>query len=643
MAAIPETKIDEVRNAVNIVDYIGQFVSLHKAGQNMFGLCPFQDEKTPSFSVNESKQIFHCFSCGRGGNVFKFVMEYDHLAFPQAVAKVADYAGIELGVDLDANRPVEDPAKVAQKALLKQTQDFYHHILVNAESGSEALAYLHKRGLDDATIEHFNIGFAPVDGTLLRSFVTAHGFDYDVQRKSGMFAENQDGTLHDRFIDRVMFPLTDINGDVIGFSGRMLHKPSGGRTIGKYVNSPETDLFAKREVLFNLGPAKNDFKQSPPILFEGFMDVIAAYQAGVTTGIASMGTSLTEEQVGIIAHQSREMVLCYDGDEPGQHATGRALDLIERHSRLKVSVVVLPDGQDPDEFIQSRGKEAFQQQMTQTITPLGFRLHALAAGKQLTTDQEKLDYIHDALALVAREPDSVAQSVYLSQVAKLTGVNEADLKTSMPAPTPVAPGLPTAGDEFGPEPPADEEDPGPGGFGGYGSGGSGFGAAGSGSGDFGQRGSGSTAPAQVMRPHYDRFEKAERLLLVLSWRDPEIATRLHQTDFVFPDAPYQTLFDAWLNFAHENEDGAIAGFLDQVPEDLMATATDLAMMTPPESTDEEVDGLIAQIGEKSIRDRLAALKVEMTQAQQLGDKQTSLTLSQQYIELMRTLKARPSV
>ncbi len=207
-AMIPEATVEQVLQQVNIADYIGQTVQLHKAGQNLFGLCPFHEENTPSFSVSESKQIFHCFSCGRGGNVYKFVMELDHLSFPEAVAKVAEFANVPLDVHIDS-APREAPEVTAQKQILRDVTDLYHHVLVNTQNGEEALNYLLKRGLTQETIDAFEIGFAPAEKNLMQPFLKNREIDYQAQRETGLFVENQNGELFDRFKDRIMFPLKD--------------------------------------------------------------------------------------------------------------------------------------------------------------------------------------------------------------------------------------------------------------------------------------------------------------------------------------------------------------------------------------------------------------------------------------------------
>ncbi|WP_461214325.1 DNA primase [Lacticaseibacillus sp. GG6-2] len=601
---IPEETVTQIRSAVNIADYVGQVVALHKAGQNLFGICPFHAEDTPSFSVNESKQIFKCFSCGRGGNVFTFVMDYDKVSFPEAVAKVAEFAHIPLNIQLPSSRPPEDPAKAKQKELLRKITDMCHHILVNTESGEPALAYLQQRGLTEETIAHFDIGYAPSGRTLMRTFLTNQGFDYATQRTSGLFVEDEQGTLFDRFNDRVMFPLKDEYGDVIGFSGRVL---TAGHQQAKYLNSPETSLFNKRDVLFNLDVAKSEFRQyGSAILFEGFMDVISAYQAGVPVGIASMGTSLTQEQVGIITHHTRQLTICYDGDAPGQKATERALALVANHPRLETNVVVLPDGNDPDEFIKAHGADAFAKQVQKVLTPTAFQLHYLAQDRDMTNDHDKLAYIDTALAAIAKTAQGATQAVYLQQVSDTTGVPVADLRLSLPTQTAPGPAIP----------PPDEPPPMP------------------------VEGFQDAPPAPVQ---YDKFERAERTLLAYVWKEPFVARELHNRDFQFFHEQYQSLFDAWLTYAQAAEQPTFAGYLDDLPQPLVSLATDISMLDLPEAQDELISDLIATVAAESTHQRLQKLKQDLRQAQQLGDKAGATQLGVQYIELLRTYKTNSNV
>ncbi|GAY73072.1 DNA primase [Lentilactobacillus kosonis] len=425
MAMIPEEVIEQVRSQVNIVDVVSQYVQLTQSGKNLFGLCPFHEERTPSFSVSEDKQIFHCFSCGRGGNVFKFLMELENLTFPEAVRKVADLQNIHLDEKYasDGNQQSKRENSVAFQLMdiHEQAVTLYHHILVNTELGQPALEYLKHRGLTDETIEKYHLGFAPGQ-RLLKPFFDEKKTDFQLLRKSGLFSENDNGDLYDRFVDRVMFPIRNDNGKTVAFSGRLLSKQPD---LPKYLNSPETEIFNKRKVLFNLDSARLSIrKNEPAILLEGFMDVISADQAGIHSGIASMGTSLTDEQVYDISRITNEVVVSYDGDTPGQKAIKRAIDSFANNSKIAVKIVTVPDNLDPDEFIRQRGTDQFMELVKHAASPIDFELNYLKKQYNLESEVDSGNYISEALTVIAKEASPITRDLYLNKVASEFNVSK---------------------------------------------------------------------------------------------------------------------------------------------------------------------------------------------------------------------------
>ncbi|MDR3190715.1 MAG: DNA primase [Lactobacillaceae bacterium] len=426
---IPNELVEEIRLNLSIVDIVSPYVQLHKQGRNLFGKCPFHEERTPSFSVNEEKQIFKCFSCGRGGNVFSFIQEIDNLSFPEAVIKVAPQAG----VDLDAAYTQTTNAKPVdqhQLALLNLYQDatkLYHHLLVNTAAGETALSYLHERGLDDTTIDAFMLGYAPDNDALLHYFEEKK-IDYQLMRESELFIVWDDGSLHDRFNNRVLFTIRDAKGQPIAYSGRRLNSDE---SEPKYINSPESPLFNKSQVLFNLDLAKGVIKKTKSvILFEGFMDVIAAFQAGVQNGVASMGTSLTPEQIKILDRQAQRISVTYDSDHAGQAATKRALDLLATHSQLRAQVIHIPDGMDPDEYLRSHDAQSFMDVFTHNVEdPIAFNIRYLQIDHDLTNQAELFNYIEAVLPVIAQVKEPVIRETYLEQLAEhyklsLTGLQD---------------------------------------------------------------------------------------------------------------------------------------------------------------------------------------------------------------------------
>ncbi|KAL3950853.1 DNA primase [Lentilactobacillus hilgardii] len=429
---IPEDVIEQVRSQVNIVDVVSQYVQLKQSGKNLFGLCPFHEERTPSFSVSEDKQIFHCFSCGRGGNVFKFMMEIENLSFPEAVKKVAEMEHLDVDSKYFTDAAPASRETSEQKQLIElheQAVKLYHHILINTKMGESALDYLHHRGVNDETIDLYQLGYAPQQ-RLLKPFFDERQADYQLLRKSGLFSETQDGKLRDRFVDRVMYPIRNGTGQTVAFSGRLLAKDSD---MPKYLNSPETELFNKRKILFNLDLARPNIRsKQPALLFEGFMDVISAYQGGIKSGIASMGTSLTEQQIYDIQRITREVIVCYDGDAPGQKAIKRAIDAFKQTDhQLDLKVVSIPDGMDPDEFIRNRGADKFQTLLQHAQSPVDFDLNYLKQEANLKTEEGQAAYISEALKLISTISSGISQDLYLNRLADSFSIDKQVLKQQL--------------------------------------------------------------------------------------------------------------------------------------------------------------------------------------------------------------------
>lgn len=639
VARIPEDKITEIKNAVNIADYVGQTVQLKKQGKNLFGLCPFHDENTPSFTVNEEKQIFSCFSCHRAGNVFKFVEELDKLSFPEAVKKVADYAGIQLDVQSNTYRRPENPRLQRQKQILKMCEDFMHHLLLNTESGANALNYVQGRGMSDAVIEHFGIGYAPDDGQLMATFLRNQKVTEDEMRETGMFSERDNGQLNGRFVNRVMFPLRNERGETVGFSGRRL----SDKQNAKYLNSPETELFNKSQLLFNLDEAKTHARTGEPIyLFEGFMDVISAYSAGVHSGVASMGTALTSQQIQIIERTGQQLVVCYDGDKPGQDATQRALDLLSG-STLAVSAVILPGGVDPDEFIKQKGAETFKKQLGSVLTPTAFALRYLASDVDMANDHAKLAYISSALKQIQSVTDAVERTLYMQQLADQTDVPQDVLQSELeklPNTTPKQQATPDSG-YFPPEPPVSEseqyEPP---------------------SYDADPRWSSpvstqpsvegmpsGSAPTGTVDRRLSRLELAERDLLAYMLTDTDTSLAVAAEPHEWGQDELGTLISEWLTYT---ESHPLTVGIDPNYEDFLARQTGdkatllstcLSVILPPVET-ETVQNLLAVIDEGLLKEQLTKIKVELRDAKRLGDAERQLELSTKYFNLMRRVQAQ---
>ena len=610
---IPEEKVDQVRTAVNIADFVGQYVQLKKAGKNLFGLCPFHEERTPSFSVNEQKQIFHCFSCGRGGNVFSFIMDLENLSFPEAVAKVADFGHIDLPASYTAQSQPATPKNQEQADLLKLYADstkLYQHVLMNTEAGEPALSYLHERGLDDDIIKTFEIGYAPPERLLL-DFFQEHQIDYQLLRQSGLFIENQAGELRDRFVGRVLFPIKDASGRVIAFSGRILKKSPDEP---KYLNSPETKLFNKRSVLFNFDLARGAIRQNKSVvLFEGFMDVIAAYRAGIQNGVASMGTSLTNEQIYMLERVTDQLYICYDSDMPGQKATDRALKLLGGNSRLKLGVIQMPDGMDPDEYLRSAGTEKFAAVFSAgQQTPTAFEMQYLRHDLNLQNTQDQLTYIAAVLQQLSQLDSSVEQDLYLNQLGQEFGLDKADLRQQLRrvvGQQTVHQQQPHGGPPT-PPPPVDMTPPPP----------------------------TITGMAPDNGP-ISRVERAERLLLFRLLHDHDVWLRVMAiAGFHFVHDNYQQILVYAEAYFKTHPQFELANFTDFMGDQaLQPVVTSLEFMdVASETSKEEVADLVNVImNQQPVAEKINGKKAELITAKQLGNNDLVQQLTLELIELYR--------
>lgn len=415
---IPEETIQQIQSQVNIVDLVSQYVSLKKRGKNFFGHCPFHEERTPSFSVTEEKQIFHCFSCGRGGNVFSFISEMEGLTFVESVVKVADFAHIPLDVAFTQNEKTRPSKHQALFQVHQKAQQLYHHTLLRTRGGQLALDYLTRRGLTTDTLETFGLGFSLQDRTYLVKLVEELNLTNAQKEASGLFVVRKEDVI-DRFFNRMMIPLRNPSGQVVGFSGRMLPTDQSADEP-KYLNSPETPIFNKRSFLFNLDLARSKIRKSGQVVvFEGYMDVIAAWQAGVKNGVASMGTSLTQEQVALLTRMANEVVIAYDGDRAGLEATNRAIELLQQHSTLKIAILPMEEGIDPDEFIQKNGSAAFQDHLAHfTETVFQFKKRFLKKQYRTEVEREKIQYLEKMILELATITNPVERELALQALAK---------------------------------------------------------------------------------------------------------------------------------------------------------------------------------------------------------------------------------
>jgi DNA primase len=414
---IAEEKLNEIRQAVDIVDVISDYVQLKKQGRNYFGLCPFHGENTPSFSVSPDKQIFHCFGCGAGGNVFTFLMELENISFQEAAVRLAEKTNIELQISTTAigkEKKVSDEIQEMLNAheLLSK---FYHHLLVNTKEGQHALEYLLNRGFTRESIDKFQIGYSLNSWDFVYKFLTKRDFKPEWMEKAGLIIKRErDGSYFDRFRDRIMFPIFDRNGKTIAFSGRSL----GADQEPKYLNSPETAIFNKSKILYNFHLARASIRKLQSlVLFEGFADVIAADRSGVENGIATMGTALTDEHISLIRQNVQSVTICYDSDNAGIEAAYRAGNLL-MDAGFSIKVALMPDGLDPDEYIKKNGAERFRNEVIgASLTWMSFKFRFFRRGKNLQQEGDRLSYIEQIVKEISNLPKAVERDHYLRQLA----------------------------------------------------------------------------------------------------------------------------------------------------------------------------------------------------------------------------------
>lgn len=410
--------ISEIKNSVNIVDVIGEVVQLTKAGRNFLGLCPFHGEKTPSFNVVEDKQFYHCFGCGRSGDVFKFIEDYRGVSFMEAVQIVGDQVGIRVQtLPPSQSRPQQADGKQPFYEIHQEAAKFYHAILMTTKMGEEARQYLYDRGLDDEVLRHFQIGLAPAEGNYLLQSVSGK-FSENILADSGLFHISDRGIMYDAFQDRIMFPLSDDTGRVIAFSGRLWREPvEGAKPQGKYKNSRGTLLFNKSYELYHLDKAKQVAKKNHELyLMEGFMDVIAAYRAGIENAVASMGTALTQEHVAHLSKFTKKVILAYDGDKAGRLATAKALEVLEKQ---EVEVVQIPDQMDPDEYLNKNSPQALADLLEKTRLSRVEFLMDYWKPDNIENLQAQIEFVEKMAPLIVQTPSVTAQNTYIYKLADL--------------------------------------------------------------------------------------------------------------------------------------------------------------------------------------------------------------------------------
>ena len=419
--AFPAAFIDELVQRNPIEDVVGQYVTLRRSGANMFGLCPFHGEKTASFSVAPDKGIYYCFGCHKGGGVINFQMEVEGLSYPDAVRALAKRVGMTVPEDEQYQSRYRQQERLW--ALHKEAARFFHSQLY-APIGKAALEYALGRGMPKSTLTTFGIGYAPDSWDMLVKAMRAKGYTDQELKDSGLVTVSQkNGNLFDRFRDRLMFPIIDVRGNVIGFGGRIMKKDD---KAAKYLNSPETLIFNKRKNLFALNLAKKS-KLGYLILVEGYMDAIALHQYGFDCAVASLGTALTEDGAALLSRYTDQVVLIYDGDQAGQNATRRAIPILEK-AGLQVKVLQMRDAKDPDEFLKKFGADRFKLLLEESSNRVEYQLNAIRKKYDIREDDQKVKYLHECADLISSLSSAVQREVYCGRVAEFAKISPEAMK-----------------------------------------------------------------------------------------------------------------------------------------------------------------------------------------------------------------------
>lgn len=417
MARIPEDTIDRIRDANDIVDVVEQYVPLKRRGRNYFGKCPFHQEKTASFSVAPDKQIFHCFGCGKGGNVFSFIMEYERISFIEAVERLAERVNIELpkhGASKDVGAkdslgPLYEANSLAMRVYEKA---------LYSEKGTEALDYLKDRNFSDETLKAFRAGYAPDEWDTISKYGPKKGFDIAVLTQAGLVIKKDGDRIFDRFRNRVMFPIINISGRVVGFGGRALDPDDNA----KYMNTPESPIYRKRKILYGLFQARDHLRENREVIVvEGYTDLMRLWENDIKNVIAVSGTAFTEEHAKILKRYVERAYLCYDGDTAGIQATLRAGYLLLQ-SDIEVRCMKLPDGHDPDSIVEEESTEAFFAVKDEAVSLMRFRIERMAG--QLNDASSKTKFLQEALDEIAEINEPLARDLQVQELAELLRVDE---------------------------------------------------------------------------------------------------------------------------------------------------------------------------------------------------------------------------
>ncbi|MGG0656658.1 DNA primase [Rummeliibacillus pycnus] len=600
---IPEEIIEQIRSKADIVDVVGDYVQLTKRGRNYFGLCPFHGEQTPSFSVSTDKQIFHCFGCGAGGSAITFLMDIENLSFQEATAKLGERVGVHVDVSSTTEHHIHpiSPEEGRMKEAHSFAAEYYQHLLLNTEEGEQGLNYLQQRGFTKEEIETNGIGFSLPHWDSLTQLLTRKGFSLEEMEQCGLIIKREDGSGYfDRFRGRVMFPIRDEQGKIIAFSGRILD--SGGEDA-KYLNSPESPIFHKGQVLYNLDQARPIIrKERNVVLFEGFMDVLSAKRAGVFNGVASMGTALTVQHMTKLKRLSDHIIVCYDGDKAGWEAARKAAEMLHAE-RLNVEVAVLPTGLDPDEYIQQFGPEAFKEKViSEPQSYVAFMLMYARRNKNFQYQNDILQYVDEALNYLVEGISPIEKELYIKQISMDTNISEETLQMQLrQKEAQVAKGSKRFEQQMQPK----------------------------------------TEQITLPKKKVTAIDRAERLLLAHMLHNIDAVDRIRQEENTNPFArdDYMAIYIHLIGFYEEHQKADYQRFAEVIGDrELRKIIMEAALVErDPNHAEEEISDCLKQVKkfriEQQIQDKNHAIK----EAEKMHDLRSALQLSQEVIDLKKSL------
>jgi len=423
---ISQNILDEIKMKADIVDIISGYIPLRKIGRNFKALCPFHSEKTPSFIVSPAKQIYHCFGCGEGGNVFNFVMKLEHLEFPEAAGKIADKVGVKI--------PTTDYRDKKEQSVFNQlyeineiAEKFYNFYLKSADEAKKARDYLNKRGFSQATIDKFKLGYAPGKWRELFNWLRQKGFKSEIIEKAGLITRKKDSNYYDIFRERLIFPIFNSHDKIVGFGARTLKEDK----LPKYINTPETPIFSKRKNLYGLNLGRRHIaSRDSAIIVEGFTDCIRAHENGINEVVASLGTALTIEQIRNLKRYTKNIVLIYDADQAGQLASLRGLDLLVAED-VTPKIAVLPEGFDPDKYIQDAGINKFRKIINEALNLFDYKLDLLCSKYNIKKPEDKVKITAEFLPTLSKINNAVLKSSYAKKLAEELEVDEEDILSEL--------------------------------------------------------------------------------------------------------------------------------------------------------------------------------------------------------------------